>query len=81
MSTATTKEPAYYKIELGEEEKKFAVNFKTEGVKKYNIEIVDDNSYVQEEVIRSIKLYGKVFTKEELKTYAIILLIFYAMFA
>lgn len=72
----------FIKIEnLGEEEKKFAVNFKTEGVKKYNIEIVDDNSYVQEEVIRSIKLYGKVFTKEELKTYAIILLIFYAMFA
>lgn len=73
----------FIKLEnLGEEEeKRFAVNFKAEGVKKYNIEIVDDNSYIQEEVVKSIKLYGKVFTKEELKTYAIILLVFYAIFA
>lgn len=73
----------FIKIEnLGEEEeRKFAVKFKAEDIKKYNLEIVDDSILTQEENTRAIYLFKDVFIDEDLKLAAVIALVLYAMFA
>ena len=58
------------------EPKRFKVNFITEGVRSYKIEIVENTPEVQEDIERTKSLWDSVFTNEETKTLTIILLIF-----
>ena len=58
------------------EPKRFKVNFVTDGVKSYKIEILDDTPELQEEIERAKSLWEKVFTDEEVKGLTVILLIF-----
>ena len=58
------------------EPKRFKVNFVTDGVKSYKIEILDDTPELQEEIERAKSLREKVFTDEEVKGLTVILLIF-----
>ena len=63
------------------EPKKFMVNFTAENIKSFDIAILDDTPEVSRDKERAIQLFGKRFTDEELKTYTIITLILYCMFA
>ena len=58
------------------EPKRFKVNFVTEGVKSYKIEILDDTPELQEQIEKAKSLWENVFTSEEVKGFTVILLIF-----
>ena len=49
------------------EPKKFAVNFTAEDIKKYEINIVDDDEEIERKILDAKRLYGDMFTDDELK--------------
>lgn len=71
----------YLKIQdvKNNEAKKFAIYFSAEKVKSYTIDLVDSTEETEKESLRVGDLYKDIFINEDLKTYAIIGLIFYAM--
>lgn len=72
----------YLKIENleSEEEKKFAIYFTADNIKSYNIDIVEDSTKIQNEKKGADELFKGKFTTEDLKTYAIIALLFRLIF-
>lgn len=67
----------YLKIEeiQPNETKKFAVNFKAENIKKYTVELSEDNEKTREEAQKDKELFKEIFTDEETKPLVIIALI------
>ena len=61
------------------EPKKFAVYFQAENVKKYAIDIVENNEQTRKEEIRARDLYKKIFRNQDLPVWLIILLVVYAL--
>ena len=59
----------YLKLEnLNKDEpKKFAVNYTAENIKKYNIEVIENDEELEQKIIDANNLYKDIFTDEELK--------------
>lgn len=61
------------------EPKKFAVYFSAENVKKYSVDILENNEQTRQMGMRAKELFKKIFLDKDLKLYFIIALIIYAI--
>lgn len=67
----------YLKIENleNEGEKKFAVYFTANNIKRYTVEIISDSEKTQEEIIAANELFKDIFTNKQLSTYVVVALV------